>query len=609
MLKCMRGKMKTRTIFLIGVIFIVLAISFFGFRQLRNLSENETRETEIGDASIGFIGCSNTKQTVYGYWWVDGEEIWEVTMNDLHNYDSGSVLNWAEDSETGNEYWKEFDKELARNPGTTKVWWQLCIPEDDSLITYDQAYPVIEALRKRIPNITIYISPLTDYTENVCEITGIAGIERAKSLTQELDAGNEDVVQGPDLGPLMLVEISKNENDRCHPNEKGMRKMGRQLKEFFDDQLFTNPTSESDEVSESGDSIDLSFEERIWKKRIDAAFDPSDCEQISGPTFGEKYYNGLLIDTHYHIANIPDSQPSEENSDDREETQLILGVNIKMTDIVCSMEQEKTKKVFAFFPVYEEIPSQMIEVVKKTMDKYPEKFVPFIMPPSHDDAPDGSPTVDAKTLRQMINISPNLFKGYGEIGLYEREGGGAKELPPDSQRILEIYPLIRENKLVVYFHLGEGQKNNFEKVLQENPDINFIWHGDQLIRYEDGKQNLKEVEEILINYPNTYYGIDELYGDVWLLRPEVSKEDFLKHFENYEPLLEKDLATWKDFIERHPDQVLFGTDRGWSSAWSVDEEVGVTLANYARAFIARLEPDVQEKFAYKNAERLLEERK
>ena len=99
--------------------------------------------------------------------------------------------------------------------------------------------------------------------------------------------------------------------------------------------------------------------------------------------------------------------------------------------------------------------------------------------------------------------------------------------------------------------------------------------------------------------------MDELYGDVWLLRPETSKEEFLAHFRDYESLLTKDLETWKGFIERHPDQVLWGTDRGAGTPWSLDMEVGEALSRYARAFIGRLDPSVQEKYAYKNAERLL----
>jgi len=85
----------------------------------------------------------------------------------------------------------------------------------------------------------------------------------------------------------------------------------------------------------------------------------------------------------------------------------------------------------------------------------------------------------------------------------------------------------------------------------------------------------------------------------------VTKEEFLAHFKNKEELLGKDIDTWKEFIEKHPDQVLWGTDRGATVLWSMDLEVSVTLSDYGRAFIGRLDPRVQERFAYKNAEKLI----
>lgn len=162
---------------------------------------------------------------------------------------------------------------------------------------------------------------------------------------------------------------------------------------------------------------------------------------------------------------------------------------------------------------------------------------------------------------------------------------------------------------MVYFHLGERQKDAFREVLRDNPDINFIFHGDQLIgdRGDTGWQDLSQIEEIIKNHKNVFYTVDELYGDVWLLRPEVGKDKFIAHFSDYEPLLEKDMAAWKNIIEKYPDQFMWGTDRG-GLLWSVDREVGWMLADYSRAFIARLDPAVQEKFAYKNAERVLQNR-
>lgn len=355
------------------------------------------------------------------------------------------------------------------------------------------------------------------------------------------------------------------------------------------------------------------MKERLMVNRgewVEAAVPSLNCEAFEKEKPYPNSYQGVLIDAHMHVPSIPDG-PFREFDDSDEMERLVMGANVSMADYVCLMESENIKKAFAFFPVWEPIVDESVLIVRKTMDKYGQYFVPFIMPPYHDDRADGFPTVTARELEKMLEIYPGLFQGYGEIGLYERgDNGGPKgslALPPDSLRLKEIYPVVRENNLLIYFHLGRGQQEAFERTLSENPDINFIWHGDQLIPYEEGgKQNLKHIDEILSRHPNAYYEVDELYGDVFILRPEVSKKDFLAHFKNYEPLLEKDLETWKSFIEKHPDQVIWGTDRGAGASWSLDLEVGEALTRYTRAFIGRLDPSVQENYAYKNAERLLQ---
>ncbi len=345
-------------------------------------------------------------------------------------------------------------------------------------------------------------------------------------------------------------------------------------------------------------------------KWVEAAVAPKNCEAIEKEKPYPDSYQGALIDAHMHVPPIPDGPFRKPDGPMK---RLGMGINVAMADYVCLMESENIKKVFAFFPVWEPIIDESLLLVKQTMEKYPERFVPLIMPPDRDDRADGFPTVTAGELRKMLAVYPNLFKGYGEIGLYERgdNGGpkGAPALPPDSPRLEAIYPVIKKNNLFVYFHLGRGQKEAFEKVLSENSDVNFIWHGDQLIPYEEGgRQNLKHIDDILSRHPNAYYEVDELYGDTFIMRPEVSKQEFLAHFKDYEPLLKKDLETWKSFIEKHPDQIIWGTDRGAGAPWSLDLKVGEALIRYSRAFIGRLNPDVQEKYAYKNAEKLLPDR-
>ena len=102
-----------------------------------------------------------------------------------------------------------------------------------------------------------------------------------------------------------------------------------------------------------------------------------------------------------------------------------------MGDYVCLLKNDGTSgKVFAFFPVYPNIEWQALKLVKKTMEKYPDNFVPFI------NAPDGDiGSVDGPTLKRMLSVYPGLFRGLGEQGLY---AAAAPALPPDSKRLLEV---------------------------------------------------------------------------------------------------------------------------------------------------------------------------
>mgnify|MGYP001577015001 FL=1 len=379
-----------------------------------------------------------------------------------------------------------------------------------------------------------------------------------------------------------------------------------------------------DEEGEEAQTDDIPFEEAVWEYRIDRAMGHPNCPPVPEIEYPVDYYKGRLIDSHFHIANLPDSSPGDEegeevfysayfgednnennedgdNDEEEQENEVmpLLGKNIKISDIVCTLEHEGTDKVFAFFPVYPDIPAQMVEVVKRTMDLYPEKFVPFIMAPDSDNSPGGLSTVKSSVLTNMLSIYPGLFKGFGEIGLYPKEGG-SRELPPDDPVLRDIYPVVRENKLAVYFHPGENMEDNFEIVLKENPDINFIVHGEQIEKPD-------EIGALMKKYLNIYFTVNDLYGDKYLLHTQGSTEDFLEALDNYEPLLKKDLATWQKLIEEHPNQFMWGTDRGGIAVWTLDREVGKKITDYGRTFIGKLNPTVRERFAYKNALRAMGE--
>lgn len=328
-------------------------------------------------------------------------------------------------------------------------------------------------------------------------------------------------------------------------------------------------------------------EQSEWDARIDAAFEPSTCPPAPSVEFDISDYTGPLIDTHFHIPPLP--QP-----DRYEEVGVMpnLGWNVTIPEIACTLEQEGTSKVFAFFSVFTYEADPLLKVVDQTMKRYPSQFVPFINPPG---SVEGVPTVNADVLSEMLSKYPGLFQGYGEIGLYPPPGQTTDDYPPDAPILRDIYAIAQENALAVYLHPGDGHEDSLERALQEYPEVSFIVHGEGIE---------KQIAGLMAKYSNVYFTVNDLYGDQYLLHPGETTESFLAALSDYEPLLEKDLATWKDAIEAHPDQFLWGTDRGGIAVWTFDLKVGQALVDYARAFIGRLDPEVQERFAYKNAERL-----
>lgn len=589
------------------VMLVLFLLLIFGCTTETGQQTIENKIEEEQSRTIGFIGCSNTAQSIYGYRWAGGQKMWFIHRDNINDFDSGTVYQWINNDDPRRDFWEIFERYYKKHPNTDTIWWQLCIPQDQVGVTAEEAEKVIQKLRNRIPNVKVYVSPLSEFPDHVCEITGVEGVERSKVLARELDERNDDVFMGPIVGPLTLKEIWPQE-DLCHPNEEGMGKIGMQLKEFFDD-VKRNKTQDNltveefDDVELNNTQNNLTVEDEHWKRVFDKALEPVECSEPRDPkTLPDGYYKGPMIDTHVHIPNLPGGEPGlplEYYSGNN------LGTKKSIEEWTCMLQVEGST-TWGFFSVDKSIDQQSVDIVKMIVEKHPGLFVPFMSPPGQD----GKPTIPANDLEEMLQIEPGLFKGYGEIGLWDYSG--TNHLPPDSQRLLEIYPVLRKNNLVVYFHPGVGQEDELAKVAAANRDISFVFHGGNFynvsptqVGVSQDEKILIRIEEILYNNPNVYYGVDELYGQDWLLEPGRSKDAFLANFIDYDVLLKKDLSLWKGFIERHPDQVLWGTDRGVSAEWDKDPDIALTLNNYTRLFIGKLDPAVQEKFAYKNAQKII----
>lgn len=348
------------------------------------------------------------------------------------------------------------------------------------------------------------------------------------------------------------------------------------------------------------------------------SFSTQRCPSPPETTYTANYYQGRLIDTHLHMPQLPSTplgfekgereldgfaESEYSNRDDFDEpddgpnnfsNQMpIAGSNITIDEIACTLQAEGSEQAFSFFLVFASQPDSVLDVARIASERYPDLFVPFVNPPGEIQ---GSTTVDGMRLGEMLSAYPDVFKGYGEVRLVGDTGRSDDDPLSDAARLKTAYPVAEEHGLMVYIHPEDGQMDNLAQTLAAHPNVTFVVHGDQT---QDSIGSLMET------FSNIYYTVDALYGDQYLLRSEENVESFLSKTNEYGPLLEIDLSDWKELIEAHPDRFMWGTDRGGAVVWSYDNEVGLRLVDYARAFIGQLDPGVQELFAYGNAERLI----
>lgn len=327
-----------------------------------------------------------------------------------------------------------------------------------------------------------------------------------------------------------------------------------------------------------------------WQRWLDAAFAPYDCPPIKENDFPDDYYSGPLIDAHLHIGPLP----LDENELAGEPAAL-MGKDATIPEIACTLRHEGTIAAMAFFNVWPEAPAPMAEMARRSVAEYPELFVPFIQPPA-------SPytTVKAPVLREMLALQPNVFEGYGEVGF--AGGTEPRNPPPNGPRYRKTFSVAREHDLMVNYHIGEGRIDEMEVALRENPDVVFISHTDDFT---------PAVERLLSEYSNFYYTIDEIYfiGPIsgFMEGERGGKDAFMATLENnFDSLVDDAVAIWSPRVKRNPDKFMWGTDRG-DPKWTYDRDLGLALAKLGRAIIGRFDPDSQEKVAYKNAQRLIED--
>ena len=188
---------------------------------------------------VGYVGCSNSANSVSGYHLVVGNKnlLWP-------QYDTGggSIDKWAPSSSV---YWQRYKLMVTRYGQPTSVWVQLCEKASTTLATYTQVKNMIANLKAISPQALIYVSAINLYNPiTICNMMGAGGRGvvdtvrfRERLVADGLALRGPDSVAGESdgysfgLGPLTT---SNTQTDHCHPNSAGMKLLGEQLQIFFD---------------------------------------------------------------------------------------------------------------------------------------------------------------------------------------------------------------------------------------------------------------------------------------------------------------------------------------------------------------------------------------
>jgi len=312
--------------------------------------------------------------------------------------------------------------------------------------------------------------------------------------------------------------------------------------------------------------------------------EPKCSREFSQQFKAEPYYSGPLFDAHFHMP--PAWEELEAGY-----TLPVLGKDITLPQILCYFDKEKVTGAITFnFWEYENL-EQSIQDVAEMKKQLPTGIHLFLIPSE----------LLAEELDEIVTSYQGVFDGFGEISHYSPERSGQT---PDDPASLEMYKVVAKHGLIIMFHPGKNQRSKVENALQKNPDVKFLLHGPEAEDY---------ITDLIEQYPNVYYSIDTIL--IRLPNPTrpsgplmymvSGKEEYkLKFTQNFDAMLNYAVNKWKNRIEQHPDRFMWGTDR--AADWHFNEEISILVEEFARAFTERLDPAVQEKFAYKNAERLIE---
>ena len=328
---------------------------------------------------------------------------------------------------------------------------------------------------------------------------------------------------------------------------------------------------------------------------------------ISFPIAQERY-KGPLFDAHVHLVGPKDH--------DHTETRYHrLHINPKTAEsFFATLDRENVVGLFGFLPIIHEYfdgddsyNRSYQEQTLSVVNRCDNKLIPFLTPNTHIGVTPNEHGYKLPTLiDQNYRGNPIPFRGIGEIhtgGILTDSYAGMRLIDP---AMLELIDYAAANNLVLMIHPELSDIQDVHRAIMHNPDTIFLLHG--LVNNFDRGRIADELGILFREYKNVYFSVDAtLMAGYSLLDDRIrTKEKFLANLlsnETYYRLLASALVFWKPIIEAHPTRLMWGSDLAYW--WHYEPDVIHEIAQFGRDFTSGLDPEVQERFAYRNAADML----
>jgi hypothetical protein len=176
---------------------------------------------------VGYIGCSNSLDSVNGYAATPGKQL----MWPGYNTNGGRIDLWAQ---SDSPYWLAFGQMVLQQGPPKAVWVQLCEDLLRQRDTFTEVQSMFANLRHHAPGATYYVSAINIYNPlaGLCSFMGQQGQGETDTTNWAGQAAKTGLAkQGPQMGPLTASLVV---SDGCHPNQAGSTLLGKELHAFFD---------------------------------------------------------------------------------------------------------------------------------------------------------------------------------------------------------------------------------------------------------------------------------------------------------------------------------------------------------------------------------------